>query len=175
MKEDSPDASTGLKITFTPVFIPATVGLWLIITLIAVLVNLSLGEALLAGLLCTILHWLSELIHQLGHAWAAQRTGYPMSGIRFGTHVVLSTALYPANEPALPARVHLQRALGGPLISGLLTVVALIMLLIAQAAVAGQFVAWFFFLENLLVMTLQALIPLGFNDGATIWHYLRQR
>jgi hypothetical protein len=24
-------------------------------------------------------------------------------------------------------------------------------------------------------MTLQVFIPLGFNDGATIWHWLRQR
>ncbi len=156
-------------------FIPASIGLWLVIILIAVLFHLSLGGAIVAGILCTILHWLSELMHQLGHAWAAQRTGYPMSGIRFGTHVIFSTALYPANEPTLPAKVHLRRAAGGPLISGLLSVVALVLLLIAQAAGTGQFVAWFFFLENLLVLTLQAVIPLGFNDGSTIWHYLRRK
>ena len=98
-----------------------------------------------------------------------------MSGVRFGTHVIFATALYPATEPMLPASIHLRRALGGPVVSGVLTVVALLLLFIAQAAEAGQFVAWFFFLDNLLVMTLQALIPLGFNDGATIWYWWRRR
>ena len=35
--------------------------------------------------------------------------------------------------------------------------------------------AIFLFVENLLVFTLQAFIPLGFNDGSTLWHWLRRR
>ena len=103
-------------------------------------------------------------------------TGYPMSGIRFGTHVVFATALYPADEPALPAGTHIQRALGGPIVSGVVTIIAfVVMRVISALSPLWSFVAWFFFLENLLLFTLQALIPLGFNDGGTIWHYLRQR
>ena len=177
MKEYRLGTLAGLKITALPMVIPASLGLWAIMTAVGMLLNLTFGEALVAGVICVSLHWLSELIHQSGHAWAARHTGYPMSGIRFGTHVIFATALYPPDEPALPAGTHLRRALGGPLISGTLTVVAYILLGAVQmsGATTWQFVAWFFFLENLLVMTLQALIPLGFNDGATIWHYVRQR
>ncbi len=30
----------------------------------------------------------------------------------------------------------------------------------------------FGFFENLFVMTLQAFLPLGFNDGATLWKWM---
>lgn len=33
----------------------------------------------------------------------------------------------------------------------------------------------FFFAENLFVFTLQALAPLGFNDGATLWRLWLRR
>ena len=116
-------------------------------------------------------------MHQLGHAWAARRTGYPMSGVRFGVLGILAAAVYPPDEPALPAKTHIRRALGGPIFSAWLSSIAFILILmtIRTAAPLWQFVLWFFFLENLFVMTLQVFIPLGFNDGATIWHWLRKR
>ena len=100
-----------------------------------------------------------------------------MTGIRFGTYVVLSTAVYPENEPALPANTHIRRALGGPIVSACLTCIGFIILLaiIGSASPPVLFMAWFFFLENLIIFTLQAFVPLGFNDGSTIWHWLRQR
>jgi hypothetical protein len=130
---------------------------------------------LLGGLIVVILHWFSETVHQFGHAWAARRTRYPMTGIRFGTRAVLATSLYPPDEPPLPAMVHIRRALGGPIFSAWLSSIAFILILmtIRTAAPVWQFVLWFFFLENLFVMTLQVFIPLGFNDGATIWHWAR--
>jgi hypothetical protein len=124
-----------------------------------------------------ILHWFSELVHQVGHVWAARRTGYPMIGVRFGKLGILATALYPLDEPPLPAKIHIRRALGGPIFSAWLSAIAFIVILltIRSADAMWAFVLWFFFLENLFVMTLQVFIPLGFNDGATIWHWARQR
>src|SRR5258706_526147 len=69
------------------------------------------------GLLAVALHWLSEIVHHLGHAIAARRTGYPMSGIRLGFLGVLTSSVYPRDEPELPPALHIQRALGGPLAS----------------------------------------------------------
>ncbi len=67
---------------------------------------------LATGRLATAAHWILDVIHQLGYAWAASHAGYPMIGIR--RWWVLSICLYPNNEPELPKRIHMQRALGGP-------------------------------------------------------------
>ncbi len=50
-----------------------------------------------------------------------------------------------------------------------------ILMTIRGADALWSFVLWFFFLENFFVMTLQVFIPLGFNDGATIWRWVRKR
>ena len=42
-------------------------------------------------------------LHQFGHAWAARRVGYPMTGLRY--RGVLAASLYPRNEPELPADI----------------------------------------------------------------------
>jgi hypothetical protein len=162
-----------MRLSVTP---PAAIGsILLLLALIAVassVLGLSVGAAILGSLLVLILHWASEIIHQIGHGWAARRVGHPMIGIRLGTFWLLSTSIYPADEPSLPGAIHIRRALGGPLASLLLSVVA--------AIVAGAlrplgdmlwFVSIFFFLENLLIFTLGSLLPLGFNDGSTLLHW----
>ena len=101
----------GLDISATPMAILGTLILWLVLSLIALLIlKLPLVTAILGGLAGAILHQVADLWHQLGHAWAARRTGHPMTGIRFGYLGVLSTSLYPANEGELPAGVHINRA-----------------------------------------------------------------
>jgi hypothetical protein len=45
--------------------------------------NLTLAESLVGAIVCILLHYVSELVHQLGHAGAARRAGYPMRGVRF--------------------------------------------------------------------------------------------
>jgi hypothetical protein len=164
--------------TFTPAAIFGSLGLWLIVvTLMTAVFSISIGPALFGGMIVVLLHWLSEVVHQLGHAWAARRTGYPMTGGRAGKFGVFITSLYPLDEPELPANLHLRRALGGPIFSAWLSSIAFIiaLMLIQTASALGQFILWFFFLENLFVMTLQVFIPLGFNDGATVWRWARQR
>jgi len=178
MKERPLGTLAGLRLTATRSALIGSIVLYVIaIGLMIAAFNIPIGTALFGGVIVVSLHWFSELVHHLGHAWAARRTGYPMIGIRYGTLGVFATSLYPPDEPALPAAVHIRRALGGPIFSAWLSAIAfLVILMIMRGADAmWAFVLWFFFLENLFVMTLQVFIPLGFNDGATIWHWVRRR
>ena len=138
--------------------------------------HLPPGQALLGSLLAVLLHWIAALAHHLGHAWAARRTGHPMRGVRFGMLGILATSLYPPDELALPAQIHIQRALGGPMGSLLFTLVTLATGLVLQTA--GESLGWvgtIFFLDNLLVFGLGPFLPLGFTDGSTLLHWWRKR
>ncbi len=177
MHERALGTLAGLHLTVTRAAVIGTIVLYAIVISLMAAFNVPIGSALLGGLIVVFLHWFSESIHQLGHAWAARRTGYPMTGVRFGFLGVLSTALYPPDEPSLPAKVHIRRALGGPIFSALLSTIAFLVLLmtIRGGGAMWVFVSWFFFLENFFVLTLQVFIPLGFNDGGTIWRWMRKR
>ena len=133
--------------------------LWLILSLIGWLgLNLGMGTAVFTALIATLLHFLGEFWHQLGHAWAARRTGWPMSGVMFIW--VLAASLYPRDEPELPARVHVRRALGGPAASLLLAIaMGLIVWVIRPYNTPTDYLALFFFLDNLFVFTLGAFLP----------------
>lgn len=138
--------------------------------------RLPAGGSMIGSLVAVGLHWLAALAHQLGHARAARRTGYRMSGVRFGAFGLLGTSLYPPDEPALPAGVHIRRALGGPGASLLVSVMAAILALQLRALSAiAWWLALFFFLDNFLVYTLGSLLPLGFTDGSTLLKWLRRR
>ncbi|MGH2506660.1 MAG: hypothetical protein ACRDHZ_04480, partial [Ktedonobacteraceae bacterium] len=108
-----------------PVTFFVTPLLWIIFSVIGFTVlNMSLGVAILAGLVAVLLHWASEVVHHLGHAGAAQRTGYPMQSIVIGgIQGYLALSSYPANEPTLPDSIHVRRAIGGPIASLLLTLI----------------------------------------------------
>ena len=168
---------SGLYLSAEPRAVVGTVVLWAVLSAVgAGLLDLSLGQALIGGLIATVLHWVSELVHQLGHAWAARRTGHPLIGIRFGQWLVLATSLYPPDEGALPAAVHVRRALGGPTASLLLSVLAgLIALALRPAGGVLWWVGLFFFLENLGLFTLGAFLPLGFTDGSTLLEWWPRR
>ncbi|HQF70407.1 MAG TPA: hypothetical protein PLH39_03905 [Promineifilum sp.] len=136
------------------------------------LFRLSPGEAVAGGVLAAALHFLSELWHQKGHARAAARAGYPMTGVRLWG--VLGTSLYPPDEPALPDEVHVARALGGPRASAWLAGGgALAAVLAWPVGGVARMVSTLFALENLLVFTLGAFLPMPFmeTDGATILHH----
>jgi len=138
------------------------------------LLHLPPGDALLLGLLATAAHWILAVIHQLGHAWAASRTGYPMIGIRFWW--VLSTSLYPSNEPELPAHIHVRRALGGPTWSLVVLIPAAVWtwLIWPPQGVMGWLVV-FVLADSLLTFTTGALLPLGFTDGSTLLRLWKNR
>ena len=76
------------------------------------------------------------------------------------------------DEGPLPAAVHVRRALGGPLASLVLTcIAAAIALALRPLGGVLWWLALFFFLDNLLVLTLGAFLPLGFTDGSTLPHW----
>ena len=134
----------------------------------------SLGIAALAGLLVVLLHWTAVSVHVLGHTTAARRTGYPANGIRLWG--LLSSIRYPADEPPLPAAIHVRRALGGPLASASFSL-AVAVLVVVSRPITGT--AWwllvFLLLDSFLVGTLGALLPLDFSDGGTLLRLQRER
>jgi hypothetical protein len=163
-----------LDLLVYPSAIAGTVVLWIVLAGLALAITpltpfpLTPVAAIIAGGLGALLHWLGELLHQIGHARAARKTGYPMTGVSFW--LVLGSSLYPPDEPPLPGSVHVQRALGGPIISAIITVLAFILTAIF-AALNIPLLFWlalFFALDNLLVFTLGAFLPLGFTDGSTL-------
>jgi len=74
--------------------------------------------AILAASLASLFYILCGIVHQLGHAMAAQLVGYPMKGFRLWMWFNMSE--YPEYEPELPARTHIARSLGGPVASALM-------------------------------------------------------
>lgn len=165
----------GLELSARRSALAAFLGLWLALTLLARLfLNLPPDPAFWGAMVAVALHWSSILLHHLGHAWAARRTGYPMSGIRFWG--LLATSLYPNTEPELPARVHIQRALGGPALSLL---VALLAEGLAFAFPRLDEIWWwwlsFLFVDNALFFALGAFLPLPFTDGGTLLTWIRKR
>src|SRR5258708_18627404 len=103
----------GLNLYADILLVPGAVVLFGVLGLLGEsLLEMSREAALGAAFVAVLLHYLSVLVHQLGHAWAARRTGYPMSGIRIGFLGVLGSTLYPPQERALPAAIHIRRALG---------------------------------------------------------------
>lgn len=148
---------------------------WVVLSGVALFaLQLSVVAAILGGLLAAALHWTSLLMHQLGHALAARRTGYPMSGIEFWW--VLSCSLYPSDEPSLAADDHIRRALGGAPASFLLALVSgMSVLLLSALGGVLWWAALFCCLDNLLVLGLGSLLPLGFTDGSTLLYWLKRR
>ena len=134
------------------------------------------GPALAGGALATALHFVSELWHQSGHARAAAHTGYPMSGVHLWG--VLGTSLYPPDEPELPSEVHARRALGGPRASAVFAVAGgLVALATRPIGGVAHMVSTLFALENLLVFSAGALVPLPFmeTDGGTLRRHRHPR
>ena len=141
--------------------------------------GLTFGEALLAGGLGALGMWVSDWLHQMGHALAAARAGHPMTGILFTS--VLSVSQYPADEPALPARVHIQRALGGFWVNVLIGLLLLPywFFLSFENGASGWTLGWLT-LWNLGVLGLGALLPIDIpnvltSDGGTLRRYWSRR
>jgi hypothetical protein len=90
-----------------------------------------------------------------------------MTGLRFW--FLLGTCIYPKDEPALSKVIHVRRALGGPLTSALLAIVygVLSYVLSPQGGVL-YYVMVLMLLENIMIFSLGAFLPLGFTDGSTL-------
>jgi len=162
-----------LDITTEPSAAGGFLLLWVAFGLLgAKLFRLKPGAAATSGLLAAALHFIAEMWHQLGHARAAEESGYPMEGVHLWG--VLGTSMYPDDEPELPAEVHVARALGGPKASaGLAAVAGLLAALVHPFSRLAFMVASIFALENSLIFTIGAFLPLPFmeTDGTTLQRY----
>ncbi len=173
MKSISLGTWFGLQIELLPVTFLGSLFLWLGLSAAGSYgIGMPFPEALALGLAAVLLHWISLLLHHLGHFGAARAVGYPMSGLLIGVFGLLARDIYPANEPSLPPAVHIQRALGGPLASALLS--GLFYLLLPLWPGNWYWLGMFILLENLFVFTLQVFLPLSFNDGGTVFKNLRR-
>lgn len=165
----------GLKIRAKPSVFPAALLIWAITAFLGFKVfKLKPAKAAIGGILALIIHFLSEGWHQIGHANMAEQTGYPMEGVEFWGPLASST--YPENEGMLGPDIHIQRAVGGPIFSLTLSLITGV-IAIALRPIGGSalLLAYFTLLDNLLVFTIGALLPLGFTDGSTILHWMGHR
>jgi Zn-dependent protease len=170
----------GIEVSLAQGFALGTVAVLVVFWMVGIVVfHRRPANALAGAFALTLLHWLNELVHNYGHYRAARSTGFPMEGVRLGTRESLSvfgTSVYPTGEQELSARVHIRRALGGPIANAILGVVGLLPLLLLSAT--GSHFAWVavvFVAENLLVFAVGNLLPVGFNDGSTLLHWMRRR
>ena len=158
----------GLKITAETSAFVAGFGLWAVLAVVGkTFLSLTGPDVVVGGGLLILLHYGLGFVHQFGHAIAAAQTRHAMTGIHYW--LLLTRSIYPPHEPPLPAKVHIQRAKGGPIASGILSgaLGLLTLLLIPVGGLVLEIVA-FLFLDNLLIYTLGALLPLPFTDGGTI-------
>lgn len=165
----------GLRVNARGSAVYALLVLWLALGLFgAFLLGLPPLSAALGGLLAALLHFIANFLHHLGHAYAARRTGHPMSGVTFWWFLAVSR--YPSGEGNLPAQVHRRRALGGPMTSLLVSLAgAFTAILASQIGELAWWLAVFFTLDSFLVFTLGSLLPLGFTDGSTLLYWRKGR
>lgn len=167
-----------LRVTTTPLGLASLVGLALLSGgLAARVLQLPLGEAALAGAASGFLMFASEWLHQWGHARAAQQTGYPMTGMHF--FFIFAASQYPADEPELPARIHIRRALGGWWVNVLLgAMLAPLAVYLWPGGGARAWVVVVLSVWNFFVLGLGALLPLTWpfeTDGGTLARYWGKR
>ena len=90
-----------------------------------------------------------------------------MIGVR--AWFIFGQSLYPSDEPTLSGRLHIRRALGGPIASILLGCLAgALAWLIRPGGTFAWWVAIVVMLENWLLFGFGAFLPLGFTDGSTL-------
>lgn len=138
-------------------------------------------DALIAGILMMIIHWLSDFVHQYGHFFAAKRVQKPSTGLKLWW--ILGTTRYPSDEGDLSPQIHAKRAIGGPIASTLLLLLFIVLWIGFQSkgGVLQLLLAWGIFL-NAGVFVSGSLIPasLGWfnNDGAILlrsWREIRAK
>lgn len=161
----------GLTFYGTPLLVVGVLFGWGLFAGLAIaLFDIPTGEAILGGLLLVFLNEAGEIWHQFGHAIAARRTGYPMTGVSLW--LTIGTSLYPDDEPELSGKIHIQRALGGPIFSLIPAIITGIIALALQPFdETPGWIALFCFVNMIGVFVIGAMMPLGISDGSTILRY----
>lgn len=160
----------GLQISFTSLLFLGIAGIWIFLSFVGYFAfDIPLIESIFLGFVATLLHYVLELIHSLGHAVVAKHTGYPMTEICFGVYGIYAQTIYPKDEPELPSNIHILRALGGPVANLILAFILFVTLPFWKGN--WYWVGMFVFLDN-WIYVIQVFIPLGFNDASTILNEL---
>jgi Zn-dependent protease len=147
-------------------FIPTRLGFSMVIALVF-LRSYSIPERVMFGFLYAGLVVLSQCIHILGHTLSSKVVGSPMEA-----NVILDTKIltyYPHDAEDLPRRIHLGRALGGPVLNGITALIGLIAWLLTGSHI------WLFFTLLNLALSLGVLLPFPGVDGEVVWHELRRK
>lgn len=135
--------------------------------------RLTAPLVLLLGVAAALIHWSSDVVHQLGHFMAGRRAGFPLERLR--ADGVLVASFYPRDEPELPPEIHMQRALGGAPVSLLLAFLGwLSWRATPSGARAARFLSAVVALENFLVFFLGAFLPLSWTDGGALIRWTRE-
>lgn len=162
----------GMRVIAQRSIIPASIGLWIGLTIFAII---ALGSgtvaALINALLAVLAHWINTTVHHQGHFSAANVVGHPLRHVVYWG--LIGTDIYPSREGELPPRLHIQRALGGP-IASLLTAIPLAVVALAWFVIVGNvwWVLLFALVDIIAVYVVGAFIPLHFigleTDGSTL-------
>jgi len=165
----------GLDVTAAPSAVAGTVVAWVAFGAIGWAVfHAGALESVAGGFGLALLYWLSELVHQTGHSISARAVGKPMTGVRL--YILVGMSIYPTDEGEVTPQQDLRRAVGGPLMSLCVTIgLVVITAVLIVFGLPGAWLLTVLTLANLLVFTLGALLPLGFNDGSSIISALRAR
>ena len=121
-------------------------------------------ERLGMGAAYGVLLLLANTLHSVGHIIGGKLVGHPMNA-----NLVTATRqinIYRGHQGHLPRRVHLGRALGGPLMN---LAAGLIALIVGQI-VAGQLIDAFGWIN--VIIALAAFAPIPTVDGEVIWREL---
>lgn len=104
----------GIPWQLTPtawLFLPSRLGLGLVVAFVF-LGSLGINARLAYGVGFALMTVFSQFVHIVGHTLGAQRAGAPMAANLIQSTKILT--FYPNDPVDLPDRVHLLRALGGP-------------------------------------------------------------
>lgn len=147
----------------------ATTTAWLSVPLFlaaGIVLALLGGDSFGHGLALGAAIFVANVVHSFGHILSGKAVGAPM-------HANLVTAtrhinLYTGPQEGLPARVHLGRALGGPLTNLIVGLLALIL----HFSAGGTLLRTFGMVN--VVIGVGAFAPIPSADGEVIWRELRR-
>ena len=165
---------SGVYFEATPAALAGSLLLWGAFTAAARRVTrLAMPAAAGLGAAATLIHWSSDVAHQLGHFLAGRSAGFPLERLR--AHGVLVASFYPRDEPELPPETHIRRALGGAPVSLLLALLGwLSWRAIPPHARAARFLSAVVALHNFFVLFLGAFLPLSWTDGGALIRWTRE-
>lgn len=134
---------------------------------IAVLPEKTVLQRLGFGLLFGVIIGLSNVVHITGHTISGKIAGSPMDEALITPYSVFT--IYTGDQSGIESRVHLLRALGGPLLNLLTGIVCLLIYIFLN-----RHPLIFFAAGINLFLGVSLMLPLRSADGEIIWRELRR-